>query len=95
MNISIEPVLKQKIESWIQDLSIKIYGDFVQSVNDYNLHLDPYSLYLSWKLRGDNPNLYRKMYFDYVLGKLPDDRYKRMLTNYENEQKEYTLSALV
>lgn len=61
MNILIEPILKQKMESWIQELSIAIYGDFLDRIKDFSLKLDPVSLYNAWKLRGDNPELYRTM----------------------------------
>ena len=63
MNISIEPILKQKLESKINELSNIIYGDFVRKFSIPNLSLDPYNLYCAWKLRGDNPECYRTIKF--------------------------------
>lgn len=63
MNIYIEPVLKQKIETKINELANIIYGDFKKRFFHLNIPLDPYSLYCAWKLRGDNPTCYREIKF--------------------------------
>lgn len=63
MNISIEPILKQKIESIINELSNSIYYDFIKRTPDLNISITPYDLYSAWKLRGDNPECYRSIKF--------------------------------
>lgn len=63
MNIDIEPILKQKIEFEIHTLANKIYGNLNQSFPELKFNLDAFSLYCSWKLRGDNPKLYQNGHF--------------------------------
>ncbi|MBQ7295147.1 MAG: hypothetical protein IJW86_03015 [Clostridia bacterium] len=63
MNISIEPILKQKIESIINELANYIYYDFIKRTPNLNISVSPYDLFSAWKLRGDNPECYRNIKF--------------------------------
>lgn len=60
LNITIDPLLKHQIKYYIDDLSMKIYGEFC---TNNKIEYSTYDLYCAWKLRGDNPELYKSSEF--------------------------------
>lgn len=55
LNIEIEPLLKQKLLCWINELKMDIYGDFCDK---NNIECSHFNLFCAWKLRGDSPEIY-------------------------------------
>lgn len=61
LGLTIPPDLERKLLQHITELMNYIYGDFV---HQQKTTLSPFNHYCSWKLRGDDPGLYEKGFFE-------------------------------